>query len=68
MIFIKNKNAWKEFVREVDGRGMPEIQPREYPFFLENVTDESEQHKHYVYTYRSDLVSMIRKIDSGREF
>lgn len=68
MIFIKNKKAWKELVRSSENDSFPEEVPREYPFYdyIERVDlDHSNFH---AYLYKSDLESMIQKIDSGREF
>lgn len=68
MIFIKNKKEWKEFVRLCENDTFPPDKPREYPFYdyIEQIDmDYSNIHQ---YLYKSDLESMIQKIDSGREF
>lgn len=67
MIFIKNKKAWKEFVRENEADKFPDEQPKQYPCFTRIIGSIGGRH-YWAYCYREGLESMIDKIDSGREF
>lgn len=67
MIFIKNKKAWKEFVKSNDDiLIVPDI--KEYPFHVYIGYNNSVDFYEFKILYKSDLQSMIDKIDSGREF
>lgn len=70
MIFIKNKKAWKEFLRGcVSDVVVGDGPPKEYPCFL-GMTGAfwASEERVWEIVYRDELESMIKKIDSGREF
>jgi hypothetical protein len=67
MIFIKDKRAWKEFVREnsdVTVQG-PIIS---FPCYLQITGKALDDSLIFISVYKSDLQSMLAKLDSGREF
>lgn len=65
MIFIKNKKAWKDWLKDSPYAVLSFDKPKSYPFYLEVIKSQGDL---YCDIYKSDLQSMIDKIDSGREF
>jgi hypothetical protein len=69
MIFIQNKKAWKEFVKDLDAEWSVPA-PREYPCYAESkLSFDSVRVSHYIqYCYLADLQRMVAAIEKGKEF
>lgn len=70
MIFIKNKKAWKEFVKEHEFDSFPDDPPSEYPLYVyvDDVDFSGPTGITFKYLYQFDAQSMLEKLENGREF
>ena len=66
MIFIKNKKAWKEFVKEHPD-DLVET-PKEFSCYLYIAGEHGETNFWYRAIYQLDVQSMLEKLENGREF
>lgn len=66
MIFIKNKKAWKEFVKQHPDDLIEK--PKEFCCYLYIAGEHGSTNFEYRAIYQFDAQSMLEKLENGREF